>query len=108
MGGFNAWEPIFIYGKTSARIGQDYIKVNTLNFNKGPEKKHPCPKPIALWEWLLEKFSKEGDIVLDPFIGSGTTAVVAQKRNRQFVGMDFNPEYIRITEQRLAQKPLNF
>ncbi len=106
MGGYNAWEPIFVYGKAKARIGQDYIKVNTLNFSKGPEKGHPCPKPLSLWEWLIERFSKEGDIILDPFIGSGTTAVVAQKRNRNFIGIDINPDYCEITEQRLKQKAL--
>lgn len=107
MGGFNAWEPIFIYGKASERIGRDVLRVNTLNFSKGPEKGHPCPKPVSLWEKLLTSFSKEGDKVLDPFIGSGTTAVVAQKRQRQWVGIDINPEYLEITNQRIKQQVLN-
>lgn len=105
-GGYNAWEPIFGYGKAKQRIGQDYIKFNTLNSLKGLEKDHPCPKPVGLWEWLLEKFSKEGDTVLDPFIGSGTTAVVAQKRGRNFIGIDINNEYCGMSEQRLLQKAL--
>ena len=55
MGGFNAWEPIFTYGKvTKARLGQDYILCNTLNLKKGPESEHPCPKPLPLMLKLAE------------------------------------------------------
>ena len=48
---------IFVYGNTKkVRLGQDYIKVNTLNFNKGAEKNHPCPKPVNLWGFLVRSF----------------------------------------------------
>jgi len=103
MGGFNAWEPIFAYGEvTKAHLGQDYIKVNTLNFNKGCEKNHPCPKPINLWGWLIRTFSKEGDTVLDPFIGSGTTAICCKQYKRNCIGIDINPDYIKMAQQRIA------
>src|SRR3990167_496510 len=82
LGGYNAWEPVFIYGKPKKRLRQDYIKVNTLNFNKGPEREHPCPKTPDLWRYLLEHFSIKGDLVLDPFGGSGTTAVVCNETGR--------------------------
>jgi site-specific DNA-methyltransferase (adenine-specific) len=108
MGGFNAWEPIMVYGKSKVRIGQDYVKVNTLNWSPGIEKNHPCPKPPSLWEWIIERFSKKGGIVLDPMIGSGTTAVVAQRLDRQFIGMDVNPEYCQMTEERLKQQAMIF
>jgi DNA modification methylase len=104
MGGFNAWEPIFCYGEvTKARIGQDYIKVNTLNFNKGVEKEHPCPKTHDLWGWLIRHFSKENEIVLDPFIGSGTTAVVCKEQKRSCIGIEINPKYIEISQKRINQ-----
>jgi hypothetical protein len=41
LGGFNAWEPVFIYGKPFKKLPQDYLLFNTLNFNKGPERNHP-------------------------------------------------------------------
>ncbi len=102
MGGFNAWEPIFCYGEvTKAKIGQDYIKCNTLNFNKGVERKHPCPKTLNLWLWIIRHFSLENQTVLDPFLGSGTTAVGCQQLKRNCIGIDINPEYIKIAEHRV-------
>lgn len=108
MGGFNAWEPIFIYGKPAKgkHLGQDYILCNTLNFTKGVEKDHPCPKPPKLWGKLMDIFSNEGDVVFDPMMGSGTTAYVAVQLKRRWGGIELNPEYIKIAEKRLKQKPL--
>ena len=106
MGGFNAWEPILIYGKPKRRIGQDYILCNTLNLRKGPEQDHPCPKPLELWKWLVDKFSEEGETILDPFLGSGTTAVACKLLKRNFIGIEINPEYIKIARQRLRQSIL--
>ena len=102
MGGFNAWEPIFTYGAvTKARLGQDYILCNTLNLKKGPEAKHPCPKPLALMLKLIEHFSNEGDLILDPFCGSGTTCVAAKRLGRDYIGIDISPEYCEIARKRL-------
>ena len=102
LGGFNAWEPIFIYGKTKKRIGQDYIKFNTLNLKKGLESEHPCPKILNLIIWLLRHFSDENDIVLDPFIGSGTTAVACKLLDRNFIGIEISEDYCKIANRRLA------
>lgn len=109
FGGYNVWEPIFVYGKRQGeRAGQDVLKVNTLNFSKGPEKDHPCPKPPELWIKLVKIFSPEGGTVFDPFMGSGTTAVVAKLAGRSYAGLEINPEYVAITNQRLSQQVLNF
>lgn len=106
MGGYNAWEPIFIYGKPKARIGQDYKLSNTMNLTPGLHKEHPCPKPLPLWTWLVQNFSSEGDLVFDPFIGSGTTALASKNLKRKYFGIDINPDYIEITNQRLRQEIL--
>jgi len=108
MGGFNAWEPIFIYGKKEKgeRCGQDFILHNTMNFGKGPEKKHPCPKPLGLWHELIIKFSDENDIILDPFMGSGTTAVGCKNLNRKYIGIEISKQYVNIAEERLKQEVL--
>lgn len=105
FGGFNAWEPIMLYGKIpkGKRLPQDYFLVNTMNFTKGPEKAHPCPKPLELWRILVDTFSNEGDRVLDCFMGSGTTAVAAKYLKRDCTGIEVVPEYIEITNKRLSQ-----
>lgn len=102
LGGFNAWEPIFIYGKLpKVRLPQDYIKINTLNFSKGPEKDHPCPKPLNLWSYLIHIFTEKEDIVGDCFCGSGTGPVVAKSCYRKYWGIEINPDYIEIINKRL-------
>lgn len=106
MGGFNAWEPIMIYGEIAKgkRLGQDYILVNTLNFSKGIEKEHPCPKPQELIDILVDRFSNEGDSVLDPFVGSGTTAVSCKKMKRDFTGIDIIERYCAISRERYEKQ----
>lgn len=108
LGGFNAWEPIFVYGKIpkGKRMEQDYLLFNTLNFTKGPEKDHPCPKPLELIKFLVDKFSNENEIVLDPFLGSGTTMVAAKHLKRKGMGIEINPDYCKIANERLRQQIL--
>ena len=62
---------------------------------------HPTVKPIKLMEYLIKLVTKEGAIVLDPFLGSGTTAIACAKLNRKFIGIEKEEEYIRIAEARL-------
>jgi len=62
---------------------------------------HFATFPPTLVEPCLALASKPGDLVLDPFIGSGTTGVVALKLDRRFVGIELNPDYVQIAEQRL-------
>lgn len=67
---------------------------------------HPTPKPIELIRRLIKNSSDPGDLVLDCFMGSGTTAVAAKNTGRRFVGCELNPEYILICKRRLSQKNL--
>ena len=68
---------------------------------------HPTVKPVHLMSWLVRLVSKEGDTVLDPFVGSGTTGVACKKLNRNYIGIELNSEYIEIAEARINnyQKP---
>jgi len=69
-----------------------------------PEREdHPTQKPEALIERIVRASSNENDVVLDPFVGSGTTARVAQALNRRYIGIDVTPAYIAMAERRLAQ-----
>ena len=63
---------------------------------------HGCQMPEALLMRIILASSNPGDIVLDPFVGSGTTPAVAKRLGRQYVGIDISPEYVRRTRQRLA------
>ena len=71
--------------------------------NKGGSIKnhHPCVKPVHLLAWLVRLVSKEGDTVLDPFMGSGTTGVACKKLSRNFIGIELDPEYFAIAEKRI-------
>ena len=70
------------------------------------EKKHgghPTQKPIALMDHLISILSHEGDTVLDPFMGSGSTGVSAKKLKRNFIGIEINKEYVKISKKRLKE-----
>jgi len=67
---------------------------------------HPTQKPLELMKWCLTNYSQENQIILDPFLGSGTTAVACQELHRNFIGIEISPEYCKIAEERLKQKPL--
>lgn len=67
---------------------------------------HPTQKPIKLFENLIIKHSNAKDVVVDPFVGSGTTAVACKKLNRRFKGCDVNKKYVDIALQRLLDTQL--
>ena len=68
---------------------------------------HPTQKPLALFRWILKKYSKENEIILDPFLGSGTTAVAAKQLGRKFIGFEIEPKYIAIANERLNLEKLD-
>lgn len=65
---------------------------------------HPAPFPVELPQRLIELYTFRGDLVLDPFLGSGTTAVAAVRTGRRYVGYDTDPSYIAIAKQRVAEE----
>ncbi len=65
---------------------------------------HPAPFPIELPHRLINLYSYEGDVILDPFIGSGTTAIAAVQNNRSFIGYDIKKEYIELAQKRLSNQ----
>lgn len=64
---------------------------------------HPSQKPLALVERIVESSSSKGELVIDPFLGSGTTAIVARQLGRRYLGIEINPKYVEIARQRLEQ-----
>ena len=65
---------------------------------------HPAPFPIELPHRLINLYSYEGDVVLDPFIGSGTTATAAIQNKRNFIGYDIKKEYIELAQKRISNQ----
>jgi site-specific DNA-methyltransferase (adenine-specific) len=92
------YEDYLIYLTLPTNI-QDVKKPNKKEF--GEYNTHPTIKPVKLMEWLVKLLSSEGDIVVDPFSGSGTTAVACKNLNRSFIGCEMNQEYIDIAKRRL-------
>lgn len=74
-------------------MGKKRIKING--------KTHPTQKPEKVIDWIIKYLSNEGDIILDPFLGSGTTMFVCRDLKRSCIGIDISPEYIKMTKKRL-------
>lgn len=69
--------------------------------NKYKGKEHPTQKPIELMSWILNNHSKVSDIVLDPYLGSGTTAIACKMLNRNYIGCEISPDYCKIAQERI-------
>jgi site-specific DNA-methyltransferase (adenine-specific) len=63
---------------------------------------HPTQKPTELLKYLIKTYSNEGDLILDPFMGSGTTLIAAQQLNRKWIGIEINPDYVQLAKKRLT------
>jgi len=70
------------------------------------ETEHPTEKPLKLIKHFLEIHTNENYVVLDPFLGSGTTAVACKQLNRNFIGFELSPEYCEIANKRLKALPV--
>ena len=85
---FNLWE------------GKKY-KSNILKYKKDYDGHHPTQKPVLLLEDLIKTFSDSHDLVVDLTMGSGSTGVACKNTNRDFIGIEMNDEYFKISEQRI-------
>ena len=94
--------------KGKSTIEKEEFMESTLsiwNINPARAKKigHPAPFPVELAERFINLYSYEKDLILDPFIGSGTTALAASKLKRSYIGYEVNAEYCNLAEKRLAE-----
>jgi site-specific DNA-methyltransferase (adenine-specific) len=76
---------------------------SVLNFPAEQGDGHPTQKPLGLMTYLVRTYTQAGEVVLDPFLGSGTTAVAARNLGRRYLGCDLSAEYIDIARRRLAE-----
>jgi len=88
------------YGQKCARQYEPALPTSMLEI-KSTKGKHSTEKPIALMEWLLKYYSKEGDVVLDPTMGSGSTGVACKNMNRNFIGIEKDDEIYESACQRI-------
>ena len=79
----------------------DFIETAVTPAGERKYGKHPTQKPEALMEHFISVLSNEGECVLDPFMGSGTTGVVAKRKNRNFIGIELDKHYFAMAEQRI-------
>ena len=75
---------------------------SVLSFNSEAGQ-HPTQKPLALMEWLVRTYTNEGDTVIDPFMGSGTTGVAAINLKRKFIGVERDKKYVDIACERIEK-----
>ena len=73
------------------------------NINRNEATIHPCQKPIALYEWLLSKYAKKGDKILDTHLGSGSSAIAAHRMGFSFDGYEIDKDYFEGAKARLEQ-----
>ena len=79
-------------------------RTNIWRINQQIGSEHPAPFPLDLARDHVLSWSNEGDVVLDPFAGSGTTCLAALRTGRQYVGIEINPEYVEIINKRLVRE----
>ncbi|MBA7607165.1 hypothetical protein ES703_14323 [subsurface metagenome] len=104
FGGFNVWEPLFVYDRPVKRVPRDMVRYHCRNLEKGVWIDHPCPDNIDMLRWIIGTWSRANDIVLDPFAGTGTTLIATKEQGRRFIGIEIIPQYCNISKQRLAQQ----
>lgn len=92
-----------LYSQKGRRLLNGNRDTNVLNFARVNTDKHPTAKPEKLCSYLIEKSSQENDIILDPFLGSGTTAVACLELNRHFIGIELSSEYCEIAKKRIRE-----
>jgi DNA modification methylase len=95
-----------VFGKKPKATFNEHCKGVVWEFPNGRSKRHPTEKPLKLIEYLISVSSNPGDLVLDPCIGSGTTAEASKKLGRNFVGFEIDAGYCEIARARIGQIPV--
>ena len=98
----------------SRAIGKDDLsrpksiqQINCIHWTSEEKEKHPTQKPVALMEYLIKTYTNRNETVLDFAMGSGTTGVACKNLHRNFIGIELDPDYFKIAEERIqnAQTP---
>ncbi len=114
--GFSTWQPVMVYGPDpylSRGLGcrPDAAMVTTGGGSLVQQlaaNAHPCPKPLKFLQWLLVRTCTADEVIVDPFMGSGTTLRAAKDLGRKVIGIDQSERYCEIAAKRMAQEVLDF
>lgn len=112
------WEPIFLYRRAGSQrqiVSTEKFWTGELHnldchvasipqtvYNGHDLKQHPCQKPVSVMAWLVNALTKPGDLVGDPFCGSGACGIAAVQLQRAFHGIDTCAKYRKLAEARIA------
>ena len=102
--GFCCWQPILCYGKDPKLAKGKGSHPDAIVHTEAAEKLgHPCTKPINFWRWLMERTSELGELIYEPFSGSGTTIIAAEQTGRICYAMELSPAYVDVAVRRWQQ-----
>ena len=107
--GYTKFMSVFVFKKGNPKINKRKkdLFLDSPGRMVEPEEgfiNHPTPKPTKFIKELIEMFTKTGDIILDPFMGSGSTGVACQDLNRRFTGFEINKKYYELAKKRLKTR----
>ena len=88
-------------GNPKGKNPEDVWDITNVKHNHPEKTEHPCQFPEELCERLIKAFTNNGDTILDPFMGSGTTGVAAKNLNRDFIGIELDEAYFNIAKERI-------
>lgn len=104
--GFQNMAHVLIYGKNPVlHLGAKHTAISSTETAQ-KETGHPCPKPIGWMRWNVDLCTQDTDVILDPFMGSGTTLAAARELGRRSIGIDISEKYCEIAAQRVSQMSL--
>ena len=107
--GYAQWQPVLVYGKDPFMATQRGPRPTVFTHTRPPDKRsnnHPCPKPFPVMTWAMGRTTLESDVVVDPFMGSGTTLKAAKDLGRRAIGIEIEERYCEVAAQRCAQEVL--
>jgi DNA modification methylase len=97
---------ICVFGKKRKATFNEHCKGVVWEFPVGRSKRHPTEKSLKLIEYLILVSSNPGDVVLDPCMGSGTTAEAAKKLGRDYVGFEIDAGFCNVARERVGSSPV--
>ncbi len=90
-------------GRKEYKLSELRVPSTWQKFNTCTSRLHPTVKPVALMEYMIKTYTNEGETVLDFTMGSGTVGVACKNLNRNFIGIELDPEYFKIAEKRINE-----